>query len=323
MLPAGQGLKPHVDERIWGDTWVLACGNYEGGVLHLDQAGSSSLSDCQASGQIHSQTQSHSEDSPSGRPIRKHLRWVRLPQNCKHWASKVTSGCRYSIVLYSPVGFEKALSERLEWKKSLEQDGYKLSSHELECVNPGLKDHGGQARAMFLGLKPGASVDAQWMLWADRVRYSVEELDTLSNSADRPRRLLLVPSTRCPLQWPTWREKLHGMAYLTSVQFEDVCRVDVLARLSSQGHSEAQALEEVASFRADVEAVWPQISSTCPQYEEALPATQHRTGSGDFFPFSAVDERDLLKILHQTHERMGHPNNEQFIQSCSSTSRCC
>ena len=291
-LQEGQGLKAHIDERNWGDSWCLAFGDYDGGELQIEQ------------------------EEGGHRAVRNYLRWVRIPHGRRHWVSKVTRGNRYSIVLYTPAGFTKALDEHPDWKKTLEEKGYQVPT--VEEQRTAVSPCGVDRKAIAMCLKPGAELDAKLACWASHTCYNVEDLRMLEETGERPCRLLLVPSPQVPLCWNDWHAKLQRMEYPVHVQFEDMCDLDVLERLRRIGQTELQALQGLQAFQQQVQHEWPTVSSMCVYHEndteDAYPAQSSPLDSNKFAPFQVQDERGLIKILRQTHEKMGHPHNDQFIR---------
>eukprot|EP00971_Amphidinium_carterae_P343583 6483405-Amphidinium_carterae.2 len=76
-LEALNEIQEHSDQQNAGDSWTLAFGSYTGGQLEL---------------------LNHEQWCP----VHSHHCWVRIPFGVRHRVTSVLTGCRYSIVLYTP-----------------------------------------------------------------------------------------------------------------------------------------------------------------------------------------------------------------------------
>ena len=97
MLTESNQIPEHSDSRNYGDSWVIACGSYTGEELML-------------------------KTSDGWKRKDNHLRWVKIGKDVPHKVLPVLSGVRVSVVLYTPQGYESALSP--EMAAQLEELGY-------------------------------------------------------------------------------------------------------------------------------------------------------------------------------------------------------
>ena len=232
MLLPGQSIPVHQDSRNLGDSWVLAFGQYEGGELLV-------------------------REQNQWKHVHNHLRWIRLPRDVEHKVEPVHSGIRYSLVLYSPRGCEKALAQAPELQDQLRSSGYpipKMNHSSLVYYTENQRDE----ECVIICLQPGYQVSVD-----ERLR---ESWYVLNSSQDDPsmlgkallskKKLLLLLEPESPHCVESWLKQLSESQVKVQGLCEECSSEQVRDRLLEQGCSLKCISEKMHVFEEHILPLW-------------------------------------------------------------------
>ena len=304
MLTPSHSLPPHVDARNVGVTWVLSFGEYTGGQLQLKEQG-------------------------QWKDVKNHLCWARIPEGVEHRVSSLKSGVRYSVVLYVPVGYEKALGQDdSSLASKLQELGYPVPSTmppAFWCDVPedvSLRQGKAEKTCVIVCLPPG---------WHQMPRHEQNVL--VPRTGDDENKLVEHLNSSVKELWIILSPALcaYDSAWLRSLRKGDRRVMFLTFKRRPAGRqcdlSSDKYIQQTCSEHDYSQVVLLFFQGLCLGYrgesqevcrQECPSSGQERCFAGqassEYAPFPATSEQELQTLLRKAHEKMGHPHGEQFCR---------